>query len=260
MPTIITSFSNNRIKEVVKLLTKSSFRKESSLFVVDGLREIKAAIENGYEIKALFVDSLANYSEIQVKDEYVYIVDSKIFSKMSYKDNPDGFIAVFKMIDLKINDISLSSNPLIIVLEGTEKPGNFGAIIRTAYAAGADAVICNDPLLDIYNPNVIRASEGMLFSCQVAISPVVDTKEWLKKHGIAVFSTSINAQYPYYQADLRAPSAIVFGSEADGLTNKWLDGDVSNITIPMKEGIDSLNLSVSVGIVAFEAVRQRLSS
>ena len=254
----ISSLSNPKIKEIVKLLTKSSFRKESGCFVVDGSREILAALEAGYVPVDLFVStnaplSLLSYSQMKLAT----FVSPEIFSKIAYKENPDGYLAIFKVKSVNINNVKLSDNPLVIILEGVEKPGNLGAVLRTAYAVGADAVICNNPALDIYNPNVVRASEGMIFWTQLVVDSVNNTKKWLKKFNIKPLITSTAASQPYYEVDMSCPTAIVFGSEADGLTNKWLECEVNSIKIPMQMGIDSLNLSVSVGVVAFEAVRQR---
>lgn len=257
MDKYISSLANPTIKDVAKLLTKSSYRRQESKMVVDGLREISLALEFSY--KPLFflveegfdLDILSNFSDLIIR------VSHDVFQKVSYKESPDGYIGVFEYKKKGLDEIKLSKNPLVIILEAVEKPGNLGAVLRTAYAAGVDVVICNDLAVDIYNPNTIRSSTGRVFTRQIALASVEDTISWLKKNKINYYITSIKAKDSYCDKDYSKPSAFVLGSEAWGLSKKWLESGSSDIVIPMKENIDSLNVSVSAGIVIFEALRQR---
>ena len=156
-----------------------------------------------------------------------------------------------------LEEIKLSENPLIIVLENIEKPGNLGAIMRTAYAAEVDAIIINDNQTDIFNPNVVRASEGHIFTNQITVAEVSETEAWLKKNGVKIVATSIEKSKSYTEVDYKGGVAVVFGSEADGLSKKWLKLANETVKIPMKKGIDSLNVSVSMAIITFECKRQR---
>jgi len=191
------------------------------------------------------------------KDLEIIEVNEKVYKHICYKDKPDGFLALAEAKNLKLDDIKLKQNPLVIILEAVEKPGNIGAILRTAYAVGADAVIINDIKTDIYNPNIIRASEGHIFTNQVIVSSVKETISWLKKNKIISLAAATKSSKSYTKVNLKEGIAIVLGSEAEGLSKEWLSNAEKLIKIPMNRGIDSLNVSVSAAVILFEALRQR---
>ena len=265
---IITSVQNARIKHVVALQQKSSLRREEGLFVVEGQREIEHCIACGYEILEVFtVDGL------QFTDDYPATrVSPQVYEKMAYRGSTEGIIAVAKCKDHSISSVNrklsarpegaLSSertvnNPLVIVLESVEKPGNLGAILRTAEAAGVDAVIVCDPLTDLYNPNLIRASIGGVFSVPVAVCNSKECIAFLKEHKIRILTAQLQDSYDYYDYDMQGATAIVMGTESTGLTDQWREAADAHIRIPMLGRLDSLNVSVSAAILMYEAVRQR---
>lgn len=256
MKEVITSVSNSIIKNIVKLSGKSSERKSQNLIVIEGAREINLAKENGFEIEILFVCSeiiKQNFFEFNSVVE----VSKNVFKKIAYRENSDGLIALAKPKFLKLSELRFSANPFIIILESVEKPGNLGAILRTADAAGADAVIICDAKTDLYNPNVIRSSIGCVFTNQIVVSFSDAVLQFLREKKIKIFAAALSAKKNYTEVDLTLPSAIAMGTEAHGLTAKWLAAAGEQIKIPMLGKIDSLNVSTSCAILAFEAVRQR---
>ena len=253
---IITSVQNARVKHVVALQQKSSLRREEGLFVVEGQREIDHCIACGYEIVEVFtVDSL------QLTGDYsVTTVTTQVYEKMAYRGSTEGIIAVAKCKNHSLSNLSpLTSchSPLFIVLERVEKPGNLGAILRTAEAAGVDAVIVCDPLTDLYNPNLIRASIGGVFSVPTAVCTSEECIAFLKAHQISILTAQLQDSYEYYDYDMTAATAIVMGTESTGLTQQWREAADAHIRIPMLGRLDSLNVSVSAAILMYEAVRQR---
>jgi TrmH family RNA methyltransferase len=263
----ITSPHNEKIKALIHL-QKARARREQGLIVVEGRREIELAIKSGQKLEQLFYCSDffgddesfkfigATSGEI-IATYQGQPVDPSVFTKIAYKENPDGWLATFIVPDMSLSDIRLGACPLVLVLEAVEKPGNLGAILRTAYAAGVEAVIVADPLTDIYNPNVIRASQGHVFTVPLAAAGKEDVLAWLKEKNLKILSAALPAEKLYTDMNWRQPAAIIFGTEADGLSDFWLDSSDTLIKIPMRAGIDSLNLSVSAGIVLYEAQRQR---
>jgi len=257
---IINSPSNQIIKDLVKL-HKSSERKMRGLFIIDGAREIEIAQKEGVEVLELFYcpklikNAVASFFGIE--REKITEVSEGIFKKICYKESPDGYFAVAKEKFLKLEQIRLSKKPLFIILEAVEKPGNLGAILRTAYAVGVDAIIINDSQTDIYNPNVIRASEGFVFCIPIIVSSVAETAEWLKNNNILSLAAATTAKGYYTKENMNLPIAIILGSEAKGLSEKWLTMANKLVKIPMSKGIDSLNVSVSAAILLYEALRQR---
>ena len=261
---VITSVQNARIKHVVALQQKSSLRREEGLFVVEGQREIEHCIACGYEIVEMFLRS----EECGVRSEntpaadipHSTIVSPQVYEKMAYRGSTEGIIAVAKE---KKHDLSILSpltshhSPLIIVLESVEKPGNLGAILRTAEAAHVDAVIVCDPLTDLYNPNLIRASIGGVFSVPVAVCTSQECIAFLKERKIRILTAQLQDSYDYYDYDMRQATAIVMGTESTGLSQQWRDAADVHIRIPMLGRLDSLNVSVSAAILMYEAVRQR---
>ena len=252
---IITSVQNARIKHVVALQQKSSLRREKGLFVVEGQREIEHCIACGYEITELFViDSLGYSGGIPAT-----VVTPQVYEKMAYRERTEGIIAVAKCKEHRLDDLHLKEKPLVVVIESVEKPGNLGAILRTAEAAGVDAVMVCDPLTDLYNPNLIRASIGGVFSVPVAVCNSKDCIAFLKAHKIRILTAQLQDSYDYYDYDMHEATAIVMGTESTGLTQQWREAADAHIRIPMLGRLDSLNVSVSAAILMYEAVRQRNS-
>ena len=253
---VITSVQNARIKHVVALQQKSALRREEGRFVVEGQREIEHCIACGYEIVELFVLDSLNYTG----NIPATLVTSQVYEKMAYRGSTEGIIAVVKAKRHDLSDLStLTANhsPLIIVLESVEKPGNLGAILRTAEAANVDAVIVCDPLTDLYNPNLIRASIGGVFSVPTVVCDSKACITFLKERGIRILTAQLQDSYEYYDYDMRRATAIVMGTESTGLTDQWREAADAHIRIPMLGRLDSLNVSVSAAILMFEAVRQR---
>lgn len=253
----IESLSNLQIKNIVKLRQFSRERKEQGLFLIEGYREISLALKAGVEIKNLIYSPEYIKQELAIDEEKIIEVAKKVFAKVSYRENPDGFLAVAKIKEQNLEDIKLSANPLLVILEAVEKPGNLGAILRTADAVGLDAVIINDLKTDLYNPNVIRASQGTVFTVKVVLSSVDETIKFCKDKGIKMLATTPEAAEEYAKIDYRNGSVVVMGTEDKGLSAKWLKAADEKIKITMRGKIDSLNVSVSAAVVLFEAVRQR---
>jgi TrmH family RNA methyltransferase len=252
----ITSLQNSRIKNVVHLREKPRERSRQMLFTVEGRREINMAVLGGYEIESLFV--CPDFGERNgFPAKYVYEVSRKVFGKIACREDSDGFLALMKMKCNSLHDINISCSPFIIVLEAVEKPGNLGAILRTADAANVDAVIVCDPKSDIYNPNVIRSSLGCVFTVNTLACTSEEAFEWLKKNNITVYAAELESSQWYYNENYTGASAIVMGTESTGLSSFWLNSADKRIKIPMKGSVDSLNVSVSTAIITFEAMRQR---
>lgn len=256
---IITSPQNARIKHVVALQQKSSLRREEGLFVVEGQREIEHCIVCGYEVEELFVLDSLDYTG----DLPATIVTPQVYEKMAYRGSTEGIIGIAKVKDNSLSSLSssLSSKtfPLVVVLESVEKPGNLGAVLRTAEAAQVDALIVCDPLTDVYNPNVIRASIGGVFCVPTAVCTSEECIAFLKAHKIRILTAQLQDSYDYYDYDMGHATAIVMGTESTGLSQQWRDAADAHIRIPMLGRLDSLNVSVSAAILMYEAVRQRNS-
>lgn len=257
----ITSIQNPRIKNIVKLQQKSSERKEQNLIVIEGLREITLSIKSGIEIKSIFFCSeIIPYDrirEISTDENQIFDISRDVYHKIAYRESTEGILVLAEPRFLKLSDLKLRDIPFIIVLESVEKPGNLGAILRTADASNVDAVIVCDPLTDIYNPNAIRSSVGCIFTKQIVTCSSEDAMEWLKQNKIKSYAAALTAKKFYHETDFKIPSAVIMGTEADGLTNKWLHGADEQVKIPMNGEIDSLNVSTSCAILVFEAMRQR---
>ncbi len=254
----ISSPSNPRIKGLIRL-QKSASRRQQDLVLIDGRREIELAIASGLEIKEIFYcpELAAKEKSIPESWQGQFLVTKAVFKKVCYKEKPDGFLAVARPKKCALKDIILPKKPLIVILENVEKPGNLGAIARTAYAAGIDLIIVNDSQTDIYSPNVVRASEGLIFALPIVSISREETISWLKRKKIASLAAATSAAHDCYKADFKKGVALVFGSEADGLSREWLTESDGQIRIPMRPGVDSLNVSVSAAIVIYEALRQR---
>jgi len=257
----ITSIQNHRIKNIVKLQQKSSERKAQNLIVIEGLREITLSIKSGIEIKSIFfcseIISNDRIREISTDENQIFDISRDVYHKIAYRESTEGILVLAKPRFLNLSDLKLRDIPFIIILESVEKPGNLGAILRTADAANVDAVIVCDPLTDIYNPNAIRSSVGCIFTKQIVTCSSDEAIEWLKQNKIKSYAAALTAKKFYHETDFKISSAIIMGTEADGLTNKWLHGADEQIKIPMNGEIDSLNVSTSCAILVFEAMRQR---
>lgn len=260
----INSVSNPRIKNILKLQANSRERKLQNLFVIEGYREISRALQAGIEVKELYVcaelDQQGRGEELKTLDRKIQIteVGKNAFSRIAYREGSDGLIALAAIRTLSLTDLKHSDQPLILILESVEKPGNLGAIMRTADAAGIDAVVVCDPLTDIFNPNAIRSGVGCIFTKQVVICTSSEAIDWLHKNKIKVFAAAlVENALVYHQVDFTGPTAIVMGTESTGLSPEWLEKSDARIIIPMNGIADSLNVSTSAALLIFEAVRQR---
>lgn len=258
----ITSLQNTRIKNIVKL-GKAKERKDQNLFILEGARELTLSLSVGYKPDSVFVCpelfAKTDYPHVldSISEELIYEVSQQVFEKVAYREGSDGLITLMKPKQHSLVDLSIKSNPFIIILEAVEKPGNLGAILRTADAAQVDAVIVCDPQTDVYNPNAIRSSVGCIFTVPVAVCSSPEGLAWLKQQGITSYAAELQASEWYQDVNYTTPSAIVMGTEADGLTDFWLNNADKRIKIPMRGKIDSLNVSVSTAVITFEAMRQR---
>ena len=286
MSELITSAQNPKIKKLLALQQKSSERRECGLFVVEGVRELQHCVEAGYEVDSVFrlvsagTSPASNFipdpshkaepingsgmkldagkARIGAKMQWrVFDVSPEVYGKIAYRGSTEGVIAEVRTRELKLGDLKLGKNPLIVVLESVEKPGNLGAVLRSADAAGADAVIVCDPLTDLYNPNLIRSSIGGVFTVPTVACTSEEAIKWLKGNGIQILTAQLQDSSYYYDTDMKRGTAIVMGTEATGLTDVWRKAADAHILIPMLGSLDSLNVSVSAAILLFEAVRQR---
>ena len=257
----ISSVQNSYIKSLVQLQEKAKSRKQTGTFLIEGQREISLATKGDYEIETiLFYPELISESEIyKLTNTNLPLIEinREVFEKLAYRDTTEGVIAVAKSKSLQLSDLKLSPNPLILIAESTEKPGNIGALLRTADAAKLDAVIIANPKGDLYNPNIIRSSVGCLFTVPIAVGTTSEIIAFLKEKQINFYCATLQDSEPYNTQDYTKPTAMVVGTEATGLTQEWRDAATKNIIIPMQGEIDSMNVSVAAAILIFEAKRQR---
>lgn len=258
----ISSLQNPFIKDLVLFKEKSRARRRSGLFLIEGKREISLALKGGYQVENLiFNPDITNEQECEalIADRQKWIaVSDEVYQRLAYRGGTQGVIAVAKARGFRLEDIRLKNkNPLIIVAEAPEKPGNIGALLRTADAAGVDALIIANPRTDMFNPNIVRSSVGCLFTNQLGTGSTSEVIHFLKNKKIPIYSAALQASVPYTDIDFSGPSAIVLGTEAEGLSSEWLNASDANIIIPMSGEIDSMNVSVAAGILIFEAKRQR---
>jgi TrmH family RNA methyltransferase len=258
----ITSPQNPRIKQTLKL-RDSRQRRRDNLMLVEGYDELSLALACGVRLTtlffcpALFGDQSDLLAEVREAGAELIEVSRSVFEKLAYRENPDGWLAVAPLPRQSLREIRLSARPLFIVAEAVEKPGNLGAILRTADAAGVDGVIVCDPTIDLGNPNLLRASRGTVFSVPVAEASSVEALAWLREQKVRVVAASPEGGVGYTEADFRGPTAIVVGEENAGLSLLWREGADLNIHIPMTGRINSLNVSVATALLVYEAVRQR---
>jgi RNA methyltransferase, TrmH family len=260
---IISSSSNPRIRQL-RLLEKSSERKASGMFVVEGIKEVEASLKSDYEPVAFYVcpELLhhGNYAEQFSQRSEIIEVTKQVFNSIAYRENSGGVIALFKQREHLLQHIRLTSPALVLVLESVEKPGNLGAILRTADAVKADAVIICNPQTDIYNPNVIRSGLGCFFTVQTAVADNEECLQWMLRNTIKPFIASPEAEKTLFESDLKQNVAIILGTESEGLSSFWRENtSVESFRIPMLGNADSLNVSVSCAVAAYEAVRQRMA-
>ena len=260
MTELITSVHNPKIKKLLALQQKSSERRESGLFVVEGVRELQHCIEAGFSVDSVFIRKAVpghSPSEDIPASANIFEVSPEVYEKIAYRGSTEGVIAEVHTREVHLEEIKLKENPLVVILESVEKPGNLGAILRSADAAGADAVIVCDPLTDLFNPNLIRSSIGGIFSVPTVACRSEEAIRWLKEHKIQILTAQLQDSSYYYDTDMKKGTAIVMGTESTGLTDIWRDAADAHILIPMLGRLDSLNVSVSAAILLFEAVRQR---
>ena len=251
----ISSAQNPKVKRLLALQEKSSLRRETGLFVVEGRREIERCVASGFTVDTLFVcPEIAGDFAAAGK---VFTLSRGVYEKVAYRGGTEGVMAEVKARHLSLENLQLPENPLVVVMESVEKPGNLGAVLRTADAAGADAVLVCDPLTDLYNPNLIRASLGAVFSLPVVCCTTPQAIAFLKEWGIRILTAQLQDSKPYYGTEMTAGTALVMGSEALGLGDAWRKAADAHILIPMNGIVDSLNVSVSAAILLYEAVRQR---
>ena len=256
----ITSVQNPKVKKLLLLQQKSSERRKEGLFVVEGRRELEHCVEAGYAIDTVFYCEELSLEPLPADfwgAQHVYAVSRAVYEKIAYRGSTEGVVAEVKSRQLSLSQLSLGEHPLLVVLERVEKPGNLGAVLRSADAAGADAVIVCDPLTDLYNPNLIRSSIGGIFSVPCVACTSAECIAFLKEKGIRILTAQLQDSHLYYDTDMTAGTAIVMGTEATGLTDQWREAADAHIRIPMLGRLDSLNVSVSAAILLFEAVRQR---
>jgi TrmH family RNA methyltransferase len=254
----VISASNPKIKNLLLLQEKSKARREQGLFVVEGLRELQHCLEGGYNVRTIFVcPEIAPVIPGEASVSQIIEIPEQLYRKVAYRDSTEGVIAEVEYKALSLDDLHLPENPLIMVLESVEKPGNLGAVLRSADAAKADAVFICDPLTDIYNPNLIRASIGAVFTVPVVAVSSAEAIAFLQARGIQILTAQLQDSSLYYDVDMRRGTALVMGTESTGLTDIWRKAASAHIRIPMLGRLDSLNVSVSAAILLFEAVRQR---
>lgn len=263
MEQLITSLQNPKIKQLLLLQQKSSERRRTGLFVVEGRRELDHCIAAGYEVETVFLMEDAGWRMDADKQPLspvsLYRVSPAVYERIAYRGSTEGIMAIVRERSCQLSDLALPADALVVVLERVEKPGNLGAVLRSADAAAAAAVIVCDPLTDLYNPNLIRSSIGACFTVPTVACTSEECIAFLKAKGIRILTAQLQDSEAYYDCDMRGPTAIVMGTESTGLTEAWRQAADAHIRIPMLGKLDSLNVSVSAAILLFEAVRQRLA-
>ncbi|MBT8280268.1 MAG: RNA methyltransferase [Muriicola sp.] len=262
----ISSLQNPQVRKIINLKEKKKGRENSGLFVVEGQREIKMALKGGYQFTSVLVypeifsleEAIALMKNSNTEPEFITL-SKDVYQRLAYREKTEGILAVARAKSHDPGSLSLPDNPLILVAEAPEKPGNLGALLRTADAAHLDAVLIANPKSDLYNPNTIRSSVGCIFTVPIAIGSSEDIVRFLKEKQISIFAATLIDAVPYTQADYSGRCAIAVGTEATGLTASWVKNADKRVVIPMEGQIDSMNVSVSAAILIFEAKRQRLA-
>lgn len=261
----ISSVQNPLVKQVIQLKEKSRSRKTSGLFVLEGKRELSLTLKGNYPVTSILVypdicpvNEIENLPGIEISKPEIICISREVYQKLAYRETTEGVIAIARSKEHSLETITFKrKNPLILVAEAPEKPGNIGALLRTADAADVDAVIIANPKTDLYNPNIIRSSVGCVFTRSIASGSTAEVISFLKGKSINICCAALTASVGYHTADFTVPTAIVVGTEATGLSDEWLSNSDQNIIIPMQGEIDSMNVSVSAAILIFEAKRQR---
>ncbi len=258
----ITSQKNPFIKNILALQKKSSERKKQGVFIIEGFREIQLALSGGYTFTHLVIcPDIFNQNQLKnrkLPGTEIVKISGDVYQKIAHRSTTEGIIGIGKTKDFSLSKLQFKNkNPLILVAEAPEKPGNIGALLRTADAAGLDGVIIANPKTDMYNPNIVRSSVGCLFTVPIATGGTSEIILFLKEQKIKIYGAALTASEHYHKINFKKSSAIVVGTEATGLSIGWLNNTDQNIVIPMEGKIDSLNVSVSAAILIFEAKRQR---
>lgn len=261
---VLSSPANPRIKAAIALRDRRE-RDRTGLTLIDGARELRRALDAGATISEAFIcepilggaDGRAVLDRLAEATVVVHSVSEAVFRKLAFGDRLEGVVGVARTPRLDLASLELPEDPLVVVIEGVEKPGNVGAVLRTADGAGVDAVVAASAVTDLYNPNAIRASAGTIFGVPLAAAPSADVLAWLRSFGCRIVTARVDATLPYTDVDLTGAVAIVLGAEADGLTDTWRGDDITGVRIPMAGAADSLNVSISAAILAYEARRQR---
>ncbi|AMA48943.1 MULTISPECIES: TrmH family RNA methyltransferase [Flavobacterium] len=255
----ISSIQNPYIKSLNLLQEKAKERKKTGTFLIEGIREIELAKKGGYQIDSILIctEILPVFNPAEFECSQVIEISKEVYHKLAYRDTTEGILAVAKMKSFELTSLKLPQNPLILVAEAPEKPGNIGALLRTADAANLDAVIIANPKNDLYNPNIVRSSVGCLFTNQIATGTTDEIIDFLKTNNIPFYAATLQNSTNYHTQDYTKPTALVVGTEATGLSEAWRTEATQNIIIPMQGAIDSMNVSVAAAILIFEAKRQR---
>lgn len=253
----ITSLQNPRVKQLVRLREDKKQRQKDGLILVEGYDELTLALACGFHPQTLLSAPELASQTLTAPNAETVTVSRAVFEKISYRDNPDGWLGLFPMPISNLDDLKLSETPLVIVAESVEKPGNLGAILRTADAAGVDAVLVCDPRVDVWNPNVIRASRGAVFAVPVVEVKSPEALSWLRSRKMRVLAATPSADALYTQVNMKSPLAIAVGTEDEGLTDFWMKNADVRVKIPMSGRVNSLNVSIATALVIYEVVRQR---
>lgn len=263
-PVYISSAQNPRVKQLLSLQQKSSERRKTGLFVVEGRRELHHCVEAGLRVDSVFCcpEMLERGSAFAgpstpPPSSHLFEVSPQVYEKIAWRGGTEGIVATVEARRQTLDDLPERAAPLYVVLESVEKPGNLGAILRTADAAGADAVLVCDPLTDLYNPNLIRSSVGACFTVPCVACSSEECIAWLQRRHVDILTAQLQDSSLYYDTDMRRATALVMGTEATGLSTQWRQAASAHVRIPMLGRLDSLNVSVSAAILLFEAVRQR---
>lgn len=264
MSSTLASPSNPRIKSIARLRDRRE-RDATGLTLVDGTREARRALDSKIEIVEAFVcepllageDARIALDRLRERGTPLTSTTEAAFSKIAFGERAEGLVLVVRTPGLRLDDLVLPEDPLLVVVEAVEKPGNLGAILRSADGAGADALIAASPRTDLFNPNVLRASAGTAFAMQMAAAPTDEVIDWLAAHRVRVVAALVDAPESYTDTDLRGPIAIALGSEAEGLTDAWRTAAIEPVRVPMAGIGDSLNVSVTAAVLLYEARRQR---
>lgn len=261
---LITSLQNPRVKNLVKLRDRRA-RNQQGVFIAEGYRAISRAMEKDVIPQEVYFcpDCFLGENEetllaqARSRGAALFELSKHAFEKVAYRDRPEGLLAVIEQWNYTLDELTLSDPPFLLIVESIEKPGNLGTILRSADAAGVDAVICCDSVTDLFNPNAVRSSTGVLFSMPTVSASTDEVIEWIRAKGIRTAATTPHTDIVYTDTDLRGPLAIVMGSEQFGLSEKWLTHCDTKVLIPMAGQADSLNVAMATLITLFEAVRQR---